>query len=337
MTQPRVFIPQPIPPRTIEYLRSVAQVEVYPYSDRMISIAELAAAATRNDYLFTLHETPITREVVAANPHLKGIVYWDWDLSGDQKELVDVDACQEAGVPLLSFHGGDLERTRSLNAKATADLTLALLMCLAYRVVEADEYTRAGRFRQEMTMELMGVGCTHKAVGVIGMGVVAQELVPRLRALDMEVRYTKRTRLEHATENALGVIWVDSIDRMLPDVDFVCMLANYNSSSYLLMTEERFALMRPSAYFINTGRGRLVDEDALIRALQNGTIAGAGLDVFFNEPPVVADPYVPEALRRLPNVVLAPHNGGATWQARETETMTVANAIVAAINAQAAG
>jgi glyoxylate reductase len=98
------------------------------------------------------------------------------------------------------------------------------------------------------------------------------------------------------------------------------------------MGEREFKLMKPTAYFVNTGRGRLVDEPAMIRALQDGTIAGAGLDVFWNEPPVVHDPFVPKELRKLDNVVLAPHNGGATWESRGRQTTYMAEVIVAAIN-----
>ena len=177
-------------------------------------------------------------------------------------------------------------------------------------------------------MELMGFGCTGKVAGVIGMGAVARELVPRLRALEMEVVYTKRSRLCAGEDSALGVRWVDGLDGLLPMSDYVCMLANYNSSAHKLM---EFGLMRPTAYFVNSGRGRLVDEQAMIRALQDGTVAGAGLDVYWNEPPVVHDPDVPEVLRRLPNVVLAPHNGGATWASRSLQVTHIAQSIIDAI------
>jgi lactate dehydrogenase-like 2-hydroxyacid dehydrogenase len=331
--RPRIFVVQPIPQKTIDAMAEVADVEVYPYTDRMVSLDDLAAAAARNDYIFTMHETRITQQVIDANPNLKGIVYWAWDGKRDQEELVDVAACEAAGVRLLPFVDGDHNRARNFNAKATADLTVALLLCLAYKVVESDAYTRAGRFRQEMTMDLMGVGCTDKVAGLIGLGVVAREMVPRLRALDMEVLYTKRTRLDPDDEAALGVTWVGDLDELLPQSDYVFMMANYNPSAHQIMGARQFELMKRTAYFINPGRGRLVDEPAMIAALQDGTIAGAGLDVYWNEPPVVYDPDVPLALRQMPNVVLTPHNGGGTWSSRERETWSVANAIIQDITA----
>jgi lactate dehydrogenase-like 2-hydroxyacid dehydrogenase len=322
--RPRVFVVQPIPEVAIEMMSAVADVEVYPYADRQVTMDELAAAARRSDYIFTMHETMIDKTVIDANPGLKGIAVGGHDYG----DMIDVDACRQAGIPLIE-HGAEWhEISRISNAKATADLTVALLMCLAYRVVESDAYTRAGRFRQEMTMELMGVGCTNKVAGIIGLGSVATELVPRLRALDMELLYTKRTRLSAEAEHQLGVTWVDTVDELLPQSDYVCMMANYNPSAHLMMGEREFALMKPTAYFINTGRGRLVDEPAMIKALQDGTIAGAGLDVYWNEPPVVHDPFVPEELRRLHNVVLAPHNGGATWDSRGIQVTHVAQSII---------
>jgi glyoxylate reductase len=328
--RPRVFVVQPIPEIAIDMMSKVAEVEVFPHSYRQVSRDELAAAAGRNDYIFTMHETMIDKTVVDANPNLKGIAVG----GDDYGDMIDVAACEAAGIDIIQHRDELHSMTRLLNAKATADLTVALLMCLAYRVVESDVYTRAGRFRQEMTMELMGLGCTDKVAGIIGMGSVARQLAPRLRALDMTVIYTKRSRLSAGEEAHLGIRWVESLDELLPESDYVCMLANYNPSAHMMMGAAQFALMRPDAYFINTGRGRLVDEPAMIEALRDGTIAGAGLDVYWNEPPIVHDPDVPLALRNLPNVVLAPHNGGATWDSRGLQVQHIAQSIIDAINAK---
>jgi glyoxylate reductase len=245
--------------------------------------------------------------------------------------MIDIAACERAGVRFIHAQPDGQAASRRGNAKATADLALSHVLCLAYRVVEADAYTRAGGFRQEMTMDLMGLGCTDKKVGVVGMGRVARELAPRLSALDMSVLYTKRTRLPAEEEAGLGVEWRASLEELLPACDFVVMLANYNSSTHMLMGAAQFALMKPTAYFINPGRGRLVDEAALIKALQDGVIAGAGLEVFWDEPPVVHEPFVPLALRKMDNVVLTPHNGGATWESRTRQVVGIARALEAHI------
>ena len=327
----RVFVVQPVPEVAIGILRKVAEVEVYPYSDRQITIDELCNAVRRSDYILAMHETIITREVLMANPALRGIAVSGSELA----DMVDLAACEELGVPILHEPPEVRARQRLGNAKTTADLTVAMVLNLAYRVVEADSYTRAGGFRQEMTMDLMGVGCPGRTTGIIGMGRVAKEMVPRLKAFEMEILYTKRSRLSADEEVDLGVRWVDSLHQLLPQCDYVCMMANYSPSAHMLMGQAEFELMKPTAYFVNTARGRLVDEPAMIRALQDGTIAGAGLDVYWNEPPVVHDPFVPEELRKLDNVVLAPHNGGATWESRGAQTSGLANAIAAAIETAA--
>jgi glyoxylate reductase len=320
---------QPVPEAALDILRSVADVEVYPYSDRQITVDELAAAARRADYLFAMHETIVTREVVAGSPRLRSIAVGGRDYA----DMIDVQACEEAGVTIIHNAAEDIAGLREGNSKATADLTVAMVLCLAYRVVESDAYTRAGGFRQEMTMDLMGAGCTGKTIGLLGMGRVAREMVPRLRALEMRVLYTKRNRLTPEEEQRLGVEWVQDKDELLSSSDFVSMMINYSASAHKYMGAREFALMKPTAYFINTGRGRLVDEPAMIKALEDGTIAGAGLDVYWDEPPVTHDPFVPRALRKLENVVLTPHNGGATWGSRSRQTVAIAKSIVRAIEA----
>ena len=150
----RVDVVQPIPEPALELLRSAAEVEVYPYTDRMITVDELSSVARRCDYIAAMHETMIPAEVVACPIRLKGIAVGGRDVG----DMIDIDACQRAGVILIPASADAQAPSRRGNGKATADLTLTLLLCLAYRVVEADAYTRAGRFGQEMTMDLMGLG-----------------------------------------------------------------------------------------------------------------------------------------------------------------------------------
>ncbi len=319
--RPRVYVAHPIPEVAIDRLREVADVEVFSGPHRDISVGELESAARRSDYIFCMHQTPITASMIDANPHLKG-----YGVAAARDDVHDIAACEAAGVPLLVAE--DTEEILDGNRRATADLMVALLLCLAYRVVEADRYSRATGYFQEMTMDLMGVGCVGKTVSLIGLGRVGRFAAPRLRALEMEVCYTKRNRLAKQEEDELGVRWVADRDELIAAGDFVSMLANYEESNLKMMGAREFGLMKPTAYFINVGRGRLVDEEAMIEALQRKVIAGAGLEVFWDEPPVVHDAYIPEALRKMDNVVLTPHNGGATWDSRGRQTLAIANAIV---------
>jgi glyoxylate reductase len=317
-------------------MREVAEVEVFPFAYREISVAELESAARRSDYIFLMHSQPITASIVAANPKLKG-----FGVAHARTDTQDLEACAAAGIPLLEAKtpeppadGSYSMNGYGLNPRATADLMITMLLALAYRLIDSDKYCRGSGYFQEMTLDLMGQGVTGKTVSIWGMGKVAQQAIRKLRAFDMTVLYNKRNRLSEAEESDLGVEFVADKDELITRADYLCMLVNYQPQNEKMMGAREFALMKPSAYFINVGRGRLVDEDAMIKALQDGTIAGAGLDVFLNEPPLVIDSYIPEALRKMDNVILTPHNGGATWDSRGAQTLAIANAIVADILAR---
>jgi glyoxylate reductase len=320
-----VFVFQPIPEVAIRTLQAVADVEVFPHLDRMISLDEMIGAARRSDYLLALHENFIPAEVIRANPHLKGI-----GILGAKTAMVDFDVALEHKLPVVTVDGA---RVPGGVNRATADLTMAFILNLAYRVVEANEYTHQGKFKQSQTMALMGVGCPDKTVGLIGLGRVGQYLLPRLHAFEMRVIYTKRTRLPVERERELDVAWAE-IDDLFRASDFVCVACAYNASTRDMIGERELRLMKPHAYFINTARGRIVQEPALIRALQEGWIAGAALDVYASEPPERWETEVPAALRKLDNVILTPHNGGATWAVRGYMLNEVARGIVSLIKGE---
>jgi glyoxylate reductase len=319
--KPRVFVAQPIPEVALDVLREAAEVDVYPYMDRQISVDELAANAKRCDWLFVLHETNVTAEVINANPQLKGI-----GAMASNNPLIDMEAANARKLPVIIE---DPKITFPGVSPTTADLTMGILLALAYRLVEADRYTRAGKFRQEQTMALMGIGCPGKTVGLVGMGKLGENMAPRIRAFGMHTVYTKRTRLPLRREQELGIEWTPDLDDLIRRSDFVCLVCDYNPSTHKLIGKRELELMKPEAFLINTARGRIVDEPELIRVLQERRIAGAGLDVYWNEPPVTQDPQVPEELCKLDNVVLAPHNGGATWDVRGRKAMSVAQGMVA--------
>jgi lactate dehydrogenase-like 2-hydroxyacid dehydrogenase len=321
--KPKVFVVQPIPEPALDILRQEAEVTVYPYLDRQIGVDELAAAARRSDWLYVLHETNVSAEVLEANPRLTGI-----GAMARFDPHIDMDAANRLGIPVVVE--GPSEGHAGVHL-TTADLTMAMLLGLAYRLVEADQYTRCGKFKQEQTMALMGLGCPSKTVGLIGMGKVARHMVPRIRAFGMNAVYTKRSRLDGAEERAMGLEWIADLDNLLKRSDYVCVLCDYNEGTHKLIGRRELDLIGPDSYLINTGRGRIVDEPEMILALQEKRIAGAALDVFWNEPPHTLDPEVPPALFKLDNVILAPHNGGATLDVRIARTSSVARAMVSAM------
>jgi glyoxylate reductase len=320
--RPKVFAVQAIPEPPLRVLQAVADVEVFPNLRRQISLGETIDGARRSDYLLGLHGNFVPAEVITANPNLKGIAFL-----GGNTVKVDFDAALACKIPVLSAHPDDAASAYSRGvAVATADLTVGMLLALAYRLLDADRYTRASPTFQEQTMALMGVGCAGKTAGLIGIGQVGLHLARRLAGFDMHVLYTKRTRLTSDEEARLGLEYA-TLDELLARSDYVCLEVSYNASTHKLIGPREFGLMKPSAYFINTARGRIVDEDALIEALKQGTIAGAGLEVFYNEPPTVWDPDVPQVVREMDNVILAPHNGGATYDSRAFQIMPLAEGI----------
>ena len=193
MTKPRIFVVQPIMPEGLEMLRAVGEVEMFD-TDRMISKPELIAGLKRADYLYTLGDTVIDAEVLDANPDLKGIAAMSMILN-----VIDIEAATQRGIPVTNIP--------HVITKTTCDLTMALLLGLAWRIVEADAFVRSGKFRQEQSMSFLCHSLPGKTLGLIGLGGIGKEIVKRARAFDMEVIYTKRTRLDPAEEQELGVTW----------------------------------------------------------------------------------------------------------------------------------
>src|SRR5580704_11553284 len=156
--KPKVFIVQPIAEAALEVLREAADVSVYPYMDRQITVEELAAAAAHADWLLVMHETSVTAEVINANPNLKGIGSF-----ASSTPHIDMKLANARRIPIVI---GDPKLSPTVS-RATADLTMAMLLGLAYRLVDSDRYTRCGKFRQEQTLALMGIGCPGETVGLI--------------------------------------------------------------------------------------------------------------------------------------------------------------------------
>jgi glyoxylate reductase len=315
-TRPKVFVVQPIMDVGRRALEEVADVEVVD-SERMIGREALLAGVRDCDYLWMLGDTPIDDAVMEAAPRLKGIA-----TMALFPNVVDVDAATRRGLPVTVVP--------HVITKTTCDLTCALVLGLAWRLVEADRFVRDGRFHQEQSTTFLTHELAGKLVGMIGLGEIGAEIVKRLRAFEMDVIYTKRNRLPEARERELGVAWEPDRDELLRRADFVVLMATYNQTTHKLIGAREFGLMRPSAFFVNTARGRIVHEPALLEALREGKIAGAGLDVYWQEPPV-GEPAPSPELFAFPNVILTPHIGSATVEAREAMSLAVVENLKAMI------
>jgi glyoxylate reductase len=311
MAKPKVFVVQPIQEVGRKALEEIADVEIHE-SERMIPKEKLIEGIRDADYVWMLGDTPIPADVIEAAPKLKGIA-----TMALFPNVVDVPAATAREIPVTVVP--------HVITRTTCDLTLAHIIGLAWRLPEADRFVREGRFHQEQSTTFLTHELAGKIVGMIGVGEIGTEIVKRLNAFEMDVIYTKRNRLDPKQEKELGVSWVNERDELLGRADFVVLMATYNETTHKLIGKREFELMKPTAFFVNTARGRIVDEEALIEALREKQIAGAGLDVFWTEPPV-GEPAPSPELFEFDNVLLTPHIGSATHEARDEMAMaTVEN------------
>jgi glyoxylate reductase len=229
-------------------------------------------------------------------------------------ELVDLAACRARGIVVTNTPG-------AVDAP-TADLAFALLLAVRRRIVEGDRFVRAGRWESGWAEEeLTGEDVSGSTLGIVGLGGVGRAVARRARAFDMRVLYAKRRRLSADEERARGVEHRE-LDDLLAEADVVTLHVPHTPETEGLLDARRLGLLRDGTCLVNTARGPVVDEDALVRELVSGRIR-AGLDVFVHEP------RVPRELLDLPNVVLAPHLGTALTNAREAMTRVLVDNILA--------
>jgi glyoxylate reductase len=215
---------------------------------------------------------------------------------------IDVPACTKRGIRVTNTPGV-LDNT-------TADLTWSLLMAAARRIAEADAYVRRGDWKIAFGVQyFLGQDIHHATLGIIGMGRIGQAVARRARGFDMRVLYNHRTRLDEATEKSLGATFADR-DALLGEADFVVVMAPYSAATHHLIGAAEIAKMKSTAILVNSARGGVVDDAALVAALKERRIAGAGLDVFEGEPKLNAE------FLKLGNVVLTPHIGSASRATR---------------------
>jgi len=306
---PRIFVTQPIPKNALARLREAGNVELNPDATHIITKPELMAALRQNDYLLCLLHDRVDAEVINSNPNLRLIASMAITPAG-----VDVAAATARRIPVTTIP--------PFVTEATADLHWALLLAVARRVVEGDRALRSGIFPGSQSIHFVGGEVNRKTLGIVGLGAIGEAVARRARGFSMRVLYTKRHRLEETRETALGVEY-RTLDELLRESDFVSVNAALSPETIHLIGDRELRLMRSSAYLINTARGPIVDEKALVRALEEKRIAGAALDVYEQEPTV--EP----GLIRLPNVVLTPHLGSAALDTRERVASILVDNVIA--------
>ena len=294
--KPRVFVTQPIADSALKRLREMANVIINTDSSKILAKPKLIAAVKKTDYLVSLLHDRIDRAVLAANPKLRAVC--SMSITPDN---IDVAEATRRGIAVTVVP--------PIVAEATADIHFGLMIAAARRMREGAALVRAGKFPGSQSNHLAGAYVYGKTIGIVGAGRIGQATARRARGFGMKILYWGPRRKPEA-EQELGMEYV-SLDRLLAEADFVSMHPPMNAETRHMISDAQFAKMKPTAFIVNTARGAVIDEKALVRALKKKKIAGAGLDVFEHEPKL------PTALKAMKNVVLTPHLGSAVMEVRE--------------------
>lgn len=294
--KPRVFVSQPIADSALQRLRDMANVVLNKDSSKIIAKSKLIAAVKKCDVLFSLLHDRIDRAVLSANPKLRAVC--SMAITPDN---IDVNEATRRGIPVTVVP--------PIVAEATADIHFGLMIAVARRMMEGERLVRAGKFPGSQSNHLAGTYVYGKTLGIVGAGRIGQATARRARGFGMKLLYWGPRRKPEA-EREFGMEHV-TLERLLAEADFVSLHPPLNAETRHMISDKQFALMKPTAFIINTARGAIIDEKALMRALKKKRIAGAGLDVFEHEPKL------PPALKSAKNVVLTPHLGSAVMELRE--------------------
>lgn len=308
--KPKVYLTRPLPEKVRELLQERTEVRFHPH-DAPIPIPQLAEASREVDGLLVIGNR-VNEEVLRQAPKLRVVA--NCAVGYDN---IDVAACTARRIAVTNTPG--------VLTDTTADLAFTLLMAAARRVIEGDRYVREGRWQHWGFSLLLGADVHHQTLGVYGFGRIGQAMARRGSGFSMRVLYHSRRRAPESLEREIGVNYVDR-ETLLRESDFLSLHVPLSTETHHLIGPREFGLMKPSAILINTTRGPVVDEEALVVALQAKTIAGAGLDVFEKEPEVHS------GLMTIENVVLLPHVGSASAETRFKMAMLAAENLLAALD-----
>ncbi len=307
MQKKKVFVTRMIPKKGIQLLRKHFLVKVYS-KDQVIPRKELLQEVKQCDALLCLLTEKIDHEVLSASPKLK--VVSNYAVGYDN---IDVKSATRLGIPVCNTPG--------VLEDAVAEHTFALMLAISKHIAEADHFVRAGKYKRWEPMLLLGTELKGKTIGIIGLGRIGAGVAERARkGMGVNVLYhdIKRNKEFEKEYQARFV----SLPELLKKSDFVSLHVPLLPSTHHLIGKKELVLMKKTAYLINTSRGSVIDEKALVQVLQKKQIAGAGLDVYENEPRLTP------GLIKLKNVILTPHTASATIEARTAMSELAAQNII---------
>jgi len=317
MEKAKIFITQPIEESALKRLREVLDVRVHSDASRSIEKQDLLEGLRGCDYLFCRLGDVIDADVIESSPDLKFIA-----TMATGSAQIDLEAAARRKIPVAGRRVPKTGFEADSIIEETADLAWTLLMTVARRILEGVELVRAGIFPGGQSPYILGSKVNEKTLGIIGLGKVGKAMARRARGFRMKVLYYDTYRSSDF-ESEWGTAFV-SFENLLKESDFVTLHPLYTPETHHLIGKKELSLMKPTAFLINTSRGPVVDQEALIEALRSKKIAGAALDVYEGEP----HPKLPEDFVALKNVVLTPHLGSAVAEKREVMTHTVVDCIL---------
>ncbi len=260
--------------------------------------------AGESQALITYLSDPINKEVIDSGKNLKIIANY-----GAGFNNIDFNHAKSCGIWVTNTPG--------VLHETTADLTWALILGIARQIVPSDRYTREGKFTGWGAKLFLGGDVYGKTLGVIGCGEIGRAVARRALGFGMKVLYHNRNRLSVELEQSLNASYV-SLEELLRESDFISLHVPLTEETRYMIGKKQFEMMKPTTYFIHTARGKVVDDQALLDALKSGQIAGAGLDVYENEPEIT------EGMLEIDNLIVLPHIGSASVETRDRMAMLVA-------------
>lgn len=308
-----VFLTRLLPAEPVARLREKTQLTTNP-KDQPLTRRELLEGVADAEGLLCLLTDHIDDELMAHAPMLRVISNYAVGF-----ENIDVEAATRRGIVVTN--------TPDVLTDATADMAFALLLAVSRRLVEADSLVRTGQWQGWGPTQLLGGEVTGATLGLIGLGRIGRAVAKRAKTFNMQVLYWNRTRLDPKEEERLGVKYAP-METLLEQSRFVSLHIASAPETRHLIDAEALQLLGPDGYLINTARGPIIDEKALVAALQSGTIAGAGLDVYENEPELTP------GLVDCHNAVLAPHLGSATLETRNAMGNLAVDSILAVLSGE---
>jgi glyoxylate reductase len=306
LSKKNIFVTRRIPQPGLDMLKDF-DMTMNP-EDRVLTKDELIAGSKGRDGVLCLLTDPITAEIMDALPTVK--IFANYAVGFNN---IDVEAATKRKVAITNTPG--------VLTDTTADFAWTLLMAAGRRLVEADKFCRAGTFKGWEPMMLLGHDIHHKTLGIVGMGRIGQAVAQRARGFEMKVLYTDEVRLAPERERELNATFT-SLEQLLKESDFVSLHVPLMPSTRHLISKKQLGMMKPTAVLVNTSRGPVVDEKALVDALGNKVIFAAGLDVY------EAEPALAPGLADLDNVIIPPHIASATTDTRtKMATMAAGNLV----------